>query len=139
MPVHLTITAALAAALAVAAPGAALAADAPSDAPSPGATQTVQATFGNTVISLYPDGRSQKLWLHPDGTWDGKSRKDKPLSGRWTMKGDRVCLRQVRPPTLPISFCQAMPKDPAVTLTSHDLTGQTIRLRIVKGITETGG
>jgi hypothetical protein len=32
-----------------------------------------------------------------------------------------------------------MPPDPGVTLTSHDLTGQTIHLRIVKGITETGG
>jgi hypothetical protein len=109
------------------------------DAPDPQAEQTVHATFGNTVISIYPDGRSQKIWLHPDGTWDGKSRRGVALSGKWTMKGDKVCLRQSRPPTLPISFCQAMPKDPNVTLTSHDLTGQTIRLKIVKGITESGG
>jgi hypothetical protein len=133
MRIHLTTTAALAAAVLSA--GAARAAD----APSAQAQQTVQATFGNTVMSVYPDGRSQKIWLHADGTWDGKSRRGNAISGKWNMKGDRVCLRQSHPPTLPISFCQTMPPDPGVTLTSHDLTGQTIHLRIVKGITETGG
>jgi hypothetical protein len=133
MRIHLTITAAFAAAAMGA--GAARAAD----APDPQAEQTVHATFGNTVMSIYPDGRSQKVWLHPDGSWDGKSRRGMALSGKWTMKGDKVCLRQSRPPTLPISFCQTMPRDPDVTLTSHDLMGQTIHLKIVKGITETGG
>jgi hypothetical protein len=103
------------------------------------AEHTVQATFGNTVMSIYPDGRSQKIWMHPDGTWTGKSRRGIDLDGKWTMKGDKVCLRQSHPPTLPISFCQAMPADPDVTLTSKDLTGQTIHLKIVKGITTQGG
>ncbi len=106
---------------------------------NPAAEHAVQATFGNTVMSMYPDGRSQKIWLHPDGSWDGKSRKGNSLQGKWTMKGDKVCLKQSKPPTLPISFCQAMPEDPAVTLTSKDLTGQTIHLKIVKGITEQPG
>ena len=132
MGVYRNVSAALAAALL---PLAAQAAD----APSPEAQHAVQATFGNTVFSIYPDGRSQKIWVHPDGTWDGKSRRGVALSGKWTMKGDKVCLRQSHPPTLPISFCQLMPKDPDAILTSHDLTGQTIHLKIVKGITETGG
>jgi hypothetical protein len=54
------------------------------------------------------------------------------------MKGDRICLRQSHPPTLPISFCQTFPKDPSVELTSKDLTGQTIHLKIVKGVTTPG-
>lgn len=96
----------------------------------------IYAAFGNTIMSIYPDGRSQKIWMHPDGTWTGQSRRGIPLAGKWTAKDDRVCLRQSKPPTLPISFCQTMPQDPAVTLTSHDLTGRTIRLKIVKGIVE---
>jgi hypothetical protein len=132
MRLSLSITAVLAAALL---PLSARAAD----AVNPDAEHAVAATFGNTVFSMYPDGRSQKIWLHPDGTWEGKSRKGKDLSGKWTLKGDRVCLRQTKPPTLPLSFCQVMPKDPDVTLTSRDLMGQTIHLKIVKGITETGG
>jgi hypothetical protein len=98
----------------------------------------ISAAFGNTVMSVYPDGRSQKIWLHADGTWSGKSRRGNDLAGRWTMKGDKVCLRQSQPPTLPISFCQVFPKDPTVELTSKDLTGQTIHLKIVKGITTAG-
>lgn len=109
------------------------------DAPDPQAQQSVQAMFGNTVVSMYPDGRSQKVWLHADGTWEGLSRKGKPLAGRWTMRADKVCLRQSKPPTLPISFCQVLPKDTDATLTSRDLTGQTIHLKLVKGITESGG
>ena len=132
MRISLPITAALAATLI---PLAARAAD----APSPDAEHAVEATFGNTVFSMYPDGRSQKIWLHPDGSWEGKSRKGKDLAGKWTLKGDRVCLRQTRPPTLPISFCQVMPKDTDAVLTSRDLMGQTIHLKIVKGITENGG
>lgn len=131
-------TLAVMAAAALCAP-AARAGDADARTADPDAAHSVQATFGNTVMSMYPDGRSQKIWLHPDGTWDGKSRRGIALSGKWTLKGDKVCLRQSRPPTLPISFCQAMPKDPDITLTSHDLTGQTIHLKIVKGITESGG
>jgi hypothetical protein len=98
----------------------------------------IAATFGNTVMSIYPDGRSQKIWMRADGTWTGQSRRGIPLAGRWAMKGDKVCLRQSKPPTLPISFCQVLPKDPDVGLTSHDLTGQTIHLQIVKGITSAG-
>ena len=98
----------------------------------------VSAAFGNTVLSIYPDGRSQKIWLHPDGSWTGKSRRGLDLTGRWDIKGEKVCLRQTKPPTLPISFCQVFPKDPTAELTSHDLTGQTIHLKIVKGVTTPG-
>jgi len=98
----------------------------------------VSATFGNTVMSIYPDGRSQKIWLHPDGSWAGKSRRGVDLAGHWAMKGDKICLRQSSPPTLPISFCQTFPKDPGVEMTSKDLTGQTIHLKIVKGLTTAG-
>lgn len=100
----------------------------------------IAAAFGNTVMSIYPDGRSQKIWLHPDGQWDGLGRDGKPLSGKWTMKGDKVCLRQSRPPTLPFSYCTAFPDDPhiGVTWTSRDMGGTPIRLTVVKGMAEAG-
>ena len=72
----------------------------------------VAAAFGNTVMTIYPDGRTQKIWLHPDGSWDGTSRRNEPLSGKWTLKGDKVCLRQSKPPTLPFSYCTGFPEDP---------------------------
>jgi hypothetical protein len=100
----------------------------------------VAAAFGNTVMSIYPDGRTQKIWLHADGLWDGLGRDGKPLAGKWTMKGDRVCLRQTHPPTLPFSYCTAFPDDPhiGVTWTSRDFAGTPIRLTVVKGMAQAG-
>lgn len=115
-------------ALAVAAP--AWAADQPKSEPD------VSAAFGNTVMSIYPDGRSQKIWLTSDGRWTGLSRRGNPLSGTWTTKGEKICLRQSKPPTLPISFCQAFPADPAKGVDAKDLTGTPIHLKLVKGHVE---
>ncbi len=114
--------------------GVACAAD---NAPDP--KPDVAATFGNTVMSVYPDGRSQKVWLKPDGSWTGLSRRGIPLAGAWTVKGEKVCLRQSKPPTLPISFCQVFPADPVKGVDSKDLLGTPIHLRVVKGIVEAKG
>jgi hypothetical protein len=96
-------------------------------------TARVATAFGNTVLSIYPDGRSQKIWLQPDGTWTGLSRRGIPLAGKWSLKGDKVCLRQSRPPTLPISFCHAFPDDPATGVDAKDLMGNPIHLKLVTG------
>lgn len=98
----------------------------------------IAAAFGNTILSIYPDGRSQKIWLHPDGLWEGLGRNGAPLAGRWTMKGDKVCLRQSKPPTLPFSYCTPFPEDPHIgaTWTSRDFGGTPIRLTVVKGMAE---
>jgi hypothetical protein len=97
---------------------------------------SVTAAFGNTVLSTYPDGTSQKIWLHPDGTWNGLSRRDAPLAGRWTVKGEKVCLRQTQPPTLPISYCTPLPADtqPGVQWTGRDVAGRSITLSLMKGM-----
>jgi hypothetical protein len=113
--------------------GFALSAQAAEPAESAG---NVSAAFGNTVMSVYPDGRSQKVWLQPDGTWTGLSRRGNPLAGKWSMKGDKVCLRQSKPPTLPISFCQTFPSDPEKGVDSKDLAGTRIHLKLVKGHVE---
>jgi hypothetical protein len=100
----------------------------------------IAAAFGNTIMSIYPDGRSQKIWLHPDGSWDGVGRDGSALAGRWAMKGDRVCLRQKKPPTLPFSYCTAFPSDPHIgaSWTSRDFVGTPIRLTVVKGMPQPG-
>ncbi|HXA37812.1 MAG TPA: hypothetical protein VNW53_02330 [Phenylobacterium sp.] len=104
--------------------------------PADNATAKVDATFGNTVLSIYPDGRSQKIWLQPDGTWTGLSRRGNALAGKWSVKGQKVCLRQSKPPTLPISFCQTFPSDPVKGVDAKDLLGTPIHLKLVKGHVE---
>jgi hypothetical protein len=52
------------------------------------------------------------------------------------VKGEKVCLRQSKPPTLPISFCQPFPEDPSKGVDAKDLTGTHIHLKLVKGHVE---
>ena len=95
----------------------------------------VAAAFGNTIVTTYPDGRTQQIWLQPDGRWSGVSRTHKDLAGKWRLKGDKVCLRQQTPPTLPFSYCTVFPPDARVgaAWTSKDFGGTPIQLRLVGG------
>jgi hypothetical protein len=100
-----------------------------------GASANVSAAFGNTVLTIDPDGRSRKLWLKPDGTWTGLSRRGLDLAGKWRVEGDKVCLSQSKP-ALPGSLCQRFPSDPQVGIETKDPTGKTVRLKLVKGHVE---
>ncbi len=93
----------------------------------------VKAIFGNTLLTIDPDGRSRKIWLRPDGTWTGLSRRGLDLAGTWKMSGEKVCLHQSKP-ALPVSLCQVFPGDlkvggPAVS----DPSGKTGKLKLVEG------
>jgi len=108
----------------IATPIAAHAADAPS--------ASVKAAFGNTLLTIDPDGRSRKIWLQPDGTWTGLSRRGLDLAGKWKMDGDKVCLTQSKPALLG-SLCQTFPTDLKSGVESKDPTGKTVKLKLVKG------
>lgn len=109
----------------IAAPACSYAADAP--------PANVKATFGNTLMTIDPDGRSRKIWLKPDGTWTGLSRRGLDLAGKWKMDGDKVCLSQSKP-ALPGSLCQVFPSDLKVGgAATKDPSGETGMLKLVKG------
>lgn len=93
----------------------------------------VRAAFGNTLLTIDPDGRSRKLWLKPDGRWTGLSRRGLTLAGKWKMDGEKVCLSQSKP-ALPGSLCQTWPSDLKVGGAAvDDPSGKTGKLKLVKG------
>ena len=92
----------------------------------------VQAAFGNTVLTIDPDGRTRKIWLQPDGTWTGLSRRGLNLAGTWSVQGEKVCLKQSKP-HLPGSMCETFPTDPGASVEAKDPMGKTIQLKLVKG------
>lgn len=96
---------------------------------------TVSAAFGNTLLTIDPDGRSRKIWLQPDGTWTGLSRRGLDLAGKWKVDGDKVCLSQSKP-ALFGSMCQKFPADPDVEVEAKDPTGTVVHLKLVKGHVE---
>lgn len=92
----------------------------------------VSAAFGNTVLTIDPDGRSRKIWLQPDGTWTGLSRRGLDLAGKWTVQGDKVCLSQSKP-RLFGSMCEKLPTDFGIAVEAKDPTGKLVHLKLVKG------
>ncbi|WP_395670442.1 hypothetical protein [Phenylobacterium sp.] len=101
-----------------------------------GPLESVAAAFGNTILATYPDGRNQRIWLHPDGRYDGIGRRGKPSSGRWSLKDDKVCLKQSKPFPAPISYCTEFPTAGGVGATwiSKDIAGIPIQLTLIEGI-----
>jgi hypothetical protein len=91
--------------------------------------------FGNTVVSIYPDGRTQRIWLHAGGDFEGIGRKGQHIAGHWTVKGEKVCLRQTHPPTLPFSYCTPFPEDPKIGAmwAAKDFFGTPIHLMVMPG------
>lgn len=94
------------------------------------------AAFGNTVKARYPDGRYQRYWFKADGTWDAIGRRGKPSSGKWTAKGDNVCLKQTKPFAAPLKYCTTFPGEggPGAKWAGKSAGGDPIQLSVVKGI-----
>ena len=98
------------------------------------AATPVDGAFGNTIISTYPDGRTARLWLHAGGAYDARGRRGDPSSGRWSIKGDKVCLRQSRPIPVPFSYCTPFGEARVgATWKGRAVTGEAISIRLVKG------
>lgn len=110
---------------------AALAAPLPAHGVAPAAPKA-DATFGNTVRIIDPDGRSRKIWLTPDGRWTGLSRRGLDLAGKWKVRGEKVCLSQSKP-RLPGSLCNVFPAEFGTAIESKDPSGKRVRLQLVKG------
>lgn len=90
--------------------------------------------FRGTIVSTYPSGRSAKLWLNPDGTYKGRGAKGAAYAGVWKLKGEKVCLKQTQPKSIPFTFCQSIPNVKAgQTWTSKSPKGEPLVNRLEAG------
>lgn len=106
---------------------------APAQAAPPKASP-VEAAFGNTIVSTYPSGRSTRLWLNRNGTYEGQRTNGKRTSGKWSLKGGKVCLKQTKPAGLPLTFCSPVPAGKVgTTWNSKSPKGEPLRNRLVAG------
>ena len=95
----------------------------------------LRRAFGSTIVSTYPDGRQAELWLQRDGGYRAEGRRHDPSSGRWQIKGDKLCLKQQRPFPAPFSFCTPLPASGIDRAwAGKAFTGEPIRIRLVKGM-----
>ena len=94
----------------------------------------VDRAFGNTIVSTYPDGRTAELWLKRDGTYTAEGRRHDPSRGHWRIKGNRLCLTQVRPIPSLFSFCTPIPSTGMnQAWAAKAVTGERITVRLVHG------
>lgn len=106
----------------------------PAGADRAAAASPVEKTFGNTIVSTYPDGRTAELWLQRGGGYTARGRRDDPSSGHWSVKGDQLCLRQSHPLPVPFSYCTAIPSGGiGSTWSAKAVTGERIRVELVRG------
>jgi hypothetical protein len=94
----------------------------------------LDAAFGATIVSTYPDGRTARLWLHKDGSYSARGRRGDPSGGRWTQKGDKLCLKQRRPFPVPFSFCTPMVEGGVgTTWSAKAVTGEPVTVKLIPG------
>ena len=102
-------------------------------APAPCAP--LDAAFGNTIVSTYPDGLTVLLWLRPGGWYAAEGRWGARSSGHWIQRDARLCLRQARPFPTPFSYCTQIPaSDVRTEWTARAVTGEMLRVRLVQGV-----
>ena len=91
-------------------------------------------TFGNTIVSTYPDGRRAELWLHPDGSYDAEGRRHDRSSGHWKIKGEKLCLKQSHPFAFPFTYCTPLVQGGiGASWSGKAVTGEPIRIQLVRG------
>ena len=94
----------------------------------------MNSAFGNTVVSRYPDGGWVKHWFNPDGSYAAQFSDGRRLAARWSVRGDRVCLTNMRPYMLVPRFCTTMVEaDVGETWQSRDPMGRRVNNGLVAG------
>jgi hypothetical protein len=109
-----------------------VAAASPSVAADP--STLVEAAFGNTIISTYPDGRSGKLWLQPDGGYSALGPSADRSNGRWWLKDNRICLKQAHPFAFGYVYCTVLSQfETGASWVTKAVTGETLRITLASG------
>lgn len=94
----------------------------------------LEAAFGATLVSTYPDGRQAKLWLARDGGYTGQGRRGGMSSGRWSVDGQRLCMKQSRPLPVPFRFCTPIVSGGVGTRwTAKAVGGEAVTVQLVAG------
>ena len=102
------------------------------DAPAPPAAY--DKVFSGALISTYGDGRQARLWLTRDGAFEGEGRTRARNSGRWTLDGTKLCMRQSRPFPIPFRYCTPLPATGLDTpWAAKSPRGEPVTVRYVAG------
>lgn len=98
----------------------------------PAFADTMQNTYGNTVVVTYPSGAQALYQFNADGTFTGTAPGGSQMAGRYTAEGDQLCLI---PPSGQAPQCTtiAMDKNVGDTWTQNAADGSQISVELRAG------
>ncbi|WP_292071075.1 hypothetical protein [Brevundimonas sp. UBA7534] len=98
------------------------------------AADAMQAAFGNTVVSHYPDGDWVKHWFDRDGAYRALFSDGRRLTARWAREGDKICLNEIRPRMIISRFCTPyIEASVGESWPGRDPLGRRVRNELVAG------
>lgn len=98
--------------------------------------EVLEPAFRNTIVSVYPDGKTTKLWLDRNGRYQALRANGQHTEGDWKLRGDKVCMTQKRPFYVPLAFCTVIPPGKGAVGSSwmaKGLKGEPVRHTLVAG------
>ena len=99
---------------------------------TPALADTMQNTYGNTIVVTYPSGAQALYFFNADGTFTGTAPGGSQMAGRYTAEGDQLCLI---PPSGQAPQCTtiAMDKNVGDTWTQTATNGDQISVELRAG------
>lgn len=103
-------------------------------APMPPPLTALEPAFGNTIVTLYPNGKITRTWLHRDGTYEALRSNGERTGGVWKVKGGELCITQKRPVFVPLTFCTPIvPGGVGASWSAKGLLGEPVRNVLAAG------
>ena len=59
---------------------------------APAFADTMENTYGNTIVVTYPNGAQATYQFNADGTFTGTAPGGSQMAGTFTVQGDQLCL-----------------------------------------------
>ncbi len=98
----------------------------------PAFADTMQNTYGNTIVVTYANGSQAQYHFNADGTFTAVAPGGSQMAGRYTAEGDQLCLI---PPSGQAPQCTTIATDKSVgdTWTQNAADGSQISVELRAG------
>ncbi|MGQ0532645.1 MAG: hypothetical protein ACT4OF_08150 [Caulobacteraceae bacterium] len=100
-------------------------------AAAPAFADTMQNTYGNTIVVTYSTGAEALYFFNEDGTFTGVAPGGSQMAGRWTVEGEQLCL--IPPSGQQACTTVAVDKNVGDTWTQQATDGSEINVELRAG------
>jgi hypothetical protein len=93
--------------------------------------ETIENSYGNTIVVTYPNGAVARYYFNEDGTFTAKAPGGTQMAGRWEIAGEQLCFIS---PSTQRTCTEFVPgKNVGDTWTQRATDGSEISVQLVEG------